>query len=134
MTTRVHNDVCERIHALGVRIEYTRHLPPQRLGCYLDDERLILIRWSLSGPLEVETLAHEYIHARHRDRSRHPAIEWRAWREAAQLIIDPVEYARAERICDDPLWIAHELDTTTRIIEAYRKGIQRGEISLTRVA
>ncbi len=124
----------ERIAALGVEVNYTTELPSYRLGAYLDDERRILIRASLSGALEIETLAHEYVHAFHRDRSRHPAIEWRAWREAAQLIIDPREYARAERVSDDALSIARELGTTMRIVEAYRKAITSGEIPLPRVA
>lgn len=115
---------------IGVRIEYTTRLPVGRLGAYLDDERLILIRASLHGALELETLAHEYIHALHRDRSRHPAIEWRAWREAARLLIDDRAYAAAEAISDNPAFIAHELGVTVRIIEAYRKAIHRGEIRL----
>ena len=68
-------DLHQILADLGVRLEYTNDLPPQRLGCYLDDERLILIRASLHGALERETLAHEYAHALYRDRSRHPSVE-----------------------------------------------------------
>lgn len=118
------------IDELGVNVEYTTDLPPQRLGAYLDDERVILIRASLCGALERETLAHEYVHAYHRDRTKHPAVEWRAWREAAQLLINPAEYARAEHLSLDAGYIARELGTTIRIIEAYRKAIHRGEITI----
>lgn len=123
-------DLHALIGILGVRVEYTATLPPQRLGAYLDDERLILIRSSLCGALEQETLAHEYAHALYRDRTRHPAVEWRAWRTAAQLLIDERAYAAAERLSDNPSYIARELDVTVRIIEAYRKAIHRGEIRL----
>ena len=119
-----------RIERLGVELVYTSDLPPQRLGCYLDDERRILIRHNLTAALEQETLHHEYIHAFHRDRSCHPATERRAWREAARLIIDPLAYAHAERMSHDTSFIARELGTTTRIVEAYRRAIHRGEIRL----
>lgn len=123
-------DIAQRISDLGVELIYTNDLPQQRLGAYLDDERRILIRASLHGTLEQETLAHEYIHALHRDRSCHPAIEWRAWREAARLLVDDTAYAAAERISDNPCFIARELGVTLRIIEAYRKAIHRGEVCI----
>ena len=65
-----------------------------------------------------------------RDRSRHPAIEWRAWRTAARLLVNDKAYAAAEAISDNPAFIARELGVTVRIIEAYRKAIHRGEILL----
>lgn len=80
--------------------------------------------------MEEETLVHEYVHALHRDRSCHPAVEWRAWREAAKLIVDPLAYAAAEVCSTSSAWIARELNTTVKIIEAYRKAITRGEIRL----
>lgn len=120
----------QRISDLGVELIYTNDLPAQRLGCYLDDERTILIRATLHGALEQETLAHEYIHALYRDRTKHPAVEWRAWREASRLLVDPDAYAAAERVSDDIGYIARELGVTIRIIEAYRKAINRGEIRL----
>lgn len=123
-------DIWDRISELGVKLVYTNDLPPQRLGCYLDDERTILIRATLHGALELETLAHEYVHAVYRDRTKHPAVEWRAWREAARLLVDDDAYAAAERISHDVGYIARELGVTIRIIEAYRKAIHRGEIRL----
>lgn len=123
-------NIWDLISALGVELIYTNELPPQRLGCYLDDERRILIRASLHGALEQETLAHEYAHAWYRDRSRHPAIEWRAWRTAARLLVDDDAYAAAELVSDDAGFIARELGVTIRIIEAYRRAIHRGEILL----
>lgn len=123
-------DIYAAISDLGVALHYTAELPHHRLGCYLDDERCILVRAGLTGPLEQETLHHEYVHARHRDRSSHPAVEWRAWREAARMIVDPVEYAMAERMSTSTAWIARELGTTVRIVESYRRAVMRGEILL----
>lgn len=123
-----HQQVFDWIDALGVELVFTNDVPPYRLGCYLDDERKIKIRCGLSTEKEQEALHHEYVHALHRDRSCHPAIEWRAWREAAKLIVDPLAYAAAERISSDSAFIARELGTTTKIVEAYRKAIMRGEI------
>lgn len=120
--------VYDWISDLGVDLVYTSDLPPQRLGAYLDDERRILCRPNLTHPLEQETLHHEYIHAVHRDRTMHPAVEWRAWREAAKLIVDPFAYAAAETMSHSSAWIARELGTTVKIIEAYRKAVTRGEI------
>lgn len=112
--------VVDWIADLGVMIEYTNDLPPHRLGAYLDDEKLIKIRRGLTGALEDETLHHEYAHAYHRDRACHPSTEQRAWAFAARLIVDPLAYARAERINADRMFIARELGTTARIIEAFQ--------------
>ena len=122
--------ITDWINDIGVELIYTNDLPPQRLGAYLDDERRILIRHGLPYALEQETLHHEFVHAWHRDRTSHPAIEWRAWRYAAQLIVSPDAYASAERVSTSSLYIAQELGTTVRIIETYRKALSRGEIVL----
>ena len=113
---------------IGVDLVYTDDLPTTWLGAYLDDERRILIRRGLTRALNQQTLAHEFMHAWHGDRSSHPTIEWRAWRGAARIIVDPAEYAAAERVSTSSLYIAQELGTTVKIIEAYRKALVRGEI------
>lgn len=117
--------VVDWIADLGVELKYTRSLPPQRLGAYLDDQKLILIRSGLTHVLEQETLHHEYAHAYYRDRSCHPRTEKRAWGFAARLIVDPVEYVKAERVSADPAFIAHELGTTARIIRAFQGSLAR---------
>ncbi len=120
--------VFDWIEQIGVELVYTSAMPPNRLGAYLDDERRILVRPGLTWPLEEETLVHEYCHALKRDRSKHPTIEWRAWRETARILVPPIAYARAESISLDASYIARELGTTTKVIEVYRKAILRGEI------
>lgn len=69
---------------------------------------------------EIETLHHEYIHALHRDQSTHPALEHRAKREAARMIIDPDRYAAAEAVSADPLNLARELGTTLTVVRDYQ--------------
>lgn len=113
---------------LGVDLVYTDDLPATWLGAYLDDERRILVRRGLTRPLELQTLAHEYVHAWYRDRSSHPTIEWRAWRGTARILVDPAAYAAAERVSTSSIYIAQELGVTARVVEAYRKALVRGEI------
>ncbi|RWZ67842.1 hypothetical protein ELQ92_00790 [Labedella populi] len=117
------------IAELGVRVEYSLDLPPGRLGAYLDDERRIVIRAGLSAPLERETLHHEYIHARYRDRASTPAAERRAERESAVMLIDEASYAEAERCGLSALDIARHLDVPLAVIEVYQREILAGRIA-----
>lgn len=127
-------DVFTLIEDLGVRLEYRTDLPPGRLGVYYDDERLIVIKANLTLPLEAETLCHEYVHAKYRDRSCHPTVEHRAQREAAQMLIHPDDYARAERISSSPLSIAQELGVTLHLVKVFQHGVVSGRILLPAVA
>lgn len=120
--------IIDWIHNLGVDLVYTNDLPSSWLGAYDDDQRRIFVRHGLTRRLEKQTLAHELVHAYYRDRSSHPTIEWRAWRGTARLLVDPAEYAAAERISHSSSFIAAELDITTRVIEAYRDALARGEL------
>jgi hypothetical protein len=70
------------------------------------------------------------VHAWHHDRTSHPTVEWRAWRGAAQILINPEAYAAAELVSTSSLYIAQELGVTTRIVEIYRQALVRGEIAL----
>ena len=67
-------------------------------------------------------LAHEISHAKHKDvRCRTNGYsERRADREAAQLLVNPLEYASAEIINDNLVWLARELGVMPYIIRAYR--------------
>lgn len=116
------------IYDLGVELNYTNNLPSSWLGAYDDDQRRIFVRHGLTRRLEKQTLAHEFMHAYYRDRSSHPTVEWRAWRGTASLLVDPAEYAAAERMSHSSTFIAAELDITTRVVEAYRDALARGEL------
>jgi len=116
------------IGRLGVRIEYRTDLPPGRLGAYLDDQRRILVRSGLTGPLERETLHHEYVHAKYRDRGSDPAAERRAERECARMLIDEGEYAAAERLGLSPIGIAQHLDVPLAVVGVYQREILSGRL------
>lgn len=122
--------ITDWIAAIGVDLDYVDGLPDARLGAYLDDQRRILIRPGLTPLLEEQTLAHEFVHAYYRDRESTPYTEWRAWLGTARILIDPHEYAAAERISTSSLYIAQELGTTVRVIEVWRSALVRGEILL----
>lgn len=116
------------IAELGVSVEYRADLPPGRLGAYLDDERRILIRVGLTTPLERETLHHEYVHARYRDRSSSPREERRAERESAIMLIDESRYAEAERSGLSAVGIARHLDVPLAVVQVYQREILAGRI------
>ena len=118
----------ELIDRLGVRVEYRTDLPPGRLGAYLDDQRRILVRAGLTAPLERETLHHEYVHAKYRDRGSDAAAERRAERECARMLIDEAEYAAAERAGLSPLGIARHLDLPLAVIAVYQREVLAGRL------
>ena len=71
-------------------------------------------------------LVHELVHWQHGDDTTHGCIggknERRCRRETAMLLINPVEYALAERMYgDNPYQIAAELNVTIQIIQDYRQ-------------
>jgi hypothetical protein len=116
------------IAELGVSVEYRSDLPPGRLGAYLDDERRILIRVGLTSSLERETLHHEYVHARYRDRASTPRTERRAERESAVMLVDEGRYAEAERSGLTALGIARHLDVPLAVVRVYQREILAGRI------
>jgi DNA topoisomerase IB len=116
------------IAELGVSVEYRSDLPPGRLGAYLDDERRILIRVGLTSSLERETLHHEYVHARYRDRASTPRAERRAERESAVMLVDERRYAEAERSGLSALDIARHLDVPLAVVRVYQREILAGRI------
>ena len=70
-------------------------------------------------------LVHELVHSRHGDDASNGCnggkLEQRCRRETAILLIDPAEYALAERMYDsNPYQIAAELNVTVQVIEDYK--------------
>ena len=71
-------------------------------------------------------LVHELVHWQHGDDTsngcRGGKLEQRCRRETAILLINPAEYALAERMYDgNPYQIAAELNVTIQIIQDYRQ-------------
>lgn len=110
---------------IGVRVE-ERRLPNGLCGLYYDPARLIVLDDSMADFQRRCTLCHELVHARHRDSgcgtTYGAKAERRARRETALTLINPVEYANAEALCEgDAYRIACELDVTLQVVEDYRR-------------
>lgn len=109
---------------IGVRVE-ERRLPSGLCGVYYAPARLIILDESLPDFQRRCTLCHELVHARYHDSGCGTAYgvraERRARRQTALRLIDPVEYAGAEALCEgDAYRIACELDVTLQVVEDYR--------------
>lgn len=116
-----YEDLLDEAASMGVRVE-ERPLHPGRCGCYYNPARLIIIDEHMPDYEKACTLAHELVHARHRDHGHGGAkAERRARRETALRAVDPVEYATAERMYGgDAYLIAQALDVTVQVIEDYK--------------
>lgn len=93
-------------------------------GVYIRRENLILLDSRLIGVQRRCVLAHEISHARHGDANFHADrwVERRANREAAAMLINPMEYAYAETVYEgNVMAIARELDVLPWVIHAYRE-------------
>ena len=100
----------------------------RRRGEYRHAARLIILNVNMSGVLQRSTLAHELGHWRHADEwTDDPHVlamrERRANRYAAELLVDPLDYAYAERIVGSAHVgaLARELDVAGYVIEAYQE-------------
>ena len=109
------------LHAedMGARIVWARDLPERgRTYPHLD---VIVIRHGMTERRTVSTLAHELAHHYYGDTLTTPALERRAWRWAARLLIPDDDYARAEMLDPSPGAIAQHLGVTVDVVRAYQK-------------
>lgn len=114
---------------LEVAIEWEDLGPLRRGKCQALTGRIVLNpRMTLTQA--ASTLAHEAGHWEFGDTESTPANERRAWEFGASLIVEPWEYARAERIVGcHPAALAIELDVTVRVVEAWRRWwLRRGHL------
>jgi Zn-dependent peptidase ImmA (M78 family) len=108
--------------ALGLTV-VERHLRGGRWGEYWHAERTILLTKGMTWREARATLTHEIQHALAGDVfSKHGAAnikpERRARIRTAEVLVDPVEYAEAERIRDGHLpSIAFDLDVANHVID-----------------
>lgn len=98
-------------------------LPADYQGAYDPIGGLILISDRLTPCQYTCVLAHEISHAQHRDYGCRTDkwTERRADIDAARILVNPREYEEAERICDNPHWIAQELNLMPWVITAWRE-------------
>ena len=113
-------------HDLGVEVTEGR-LPRGWRGCYDHSRfRITLVR-GMSHREARSTLAHEVQHAIAGDIASPWGLitqrqELLATRRSALMLIDPAEYAEAERLRGGYLaGIAHELDVTAAVVLAWRE-------------
>lgn len=108
---------------MDVRVE-ERSLGRGLCGLYCDALRLVIIDDRLLDHQKVCTLCHELVHARHHDPGCGiigAKAERRTRKETALWLVDPVEYATAERLYDgDSYLIACELGVTVQVVEDYK--------------
>lgn len=100
---------------LNVRVVYAPLEPPRR-GFYSAMHEVIVLAEGLTLPQRREAFAHELGHAYYGHECSNRITEAQAWKRAAQLTVNPEEYARAERINPHPAAIAIELELTTRLV------------------
>ena len=101
-------------------------LPGKLDGLYCLSTNTVLIDWRITYTRKRCALVHELVHWRHGDDTTHGCIggrnERRCRRETAMLLINPAEYALAERMYDgEPHQMAAELNVTIQIIQDYRQ-------------
>ena len=113
------------LDALGVRVE-ERRLAGGLCGFYYAPMRLIVLDSELADFQRRCTLCHELIHAQYSDTGCGALAgikaERRARRETALRLVDPVEYATAERVFEGDVWrIACELSVTVQVLEDFRE-------------
>jgi Zn-dependent peptidase ImmA (M78 family) len=120
------NDLLDFAKANGISVKYGPL--GRRRGEYRHDPRLIILNPRMSDTLQCSTLAHELGHWHYGDTwTDDPKVlamrERRANRYAAELLIDPLEYAYAERVlgADKVTSLARELGVAIYVVEAYRE-------------
>ncbi|TQL03503.1 ImmA/IrrE family metallo-endopeptidase [Cellulomonas sp. SLBN-39] len=118
------DDLLRMADDAGIRVMW-RDLGRRR-GEYRHDARLITLNPRMSEVLQRSTLAHELGHAHHGDTwTDDPRLleerERRANVYAARLLVDPVEYALAERLVGEHAGaIARELGVSRYVVDAWR--------------
>lgn len=115
------NRISGCVSLMGVRVE-ERELPGGLCGLYYEPLRLIVLDPRLTDFQRRCTLTHELVHAQYHDSGCGGKGERRARRETAMLLINPAEYALAERMYDgNPYQMAAELNVTVQIIHDYQQ-------------
>ena len=118
------DDLLQLADDVGVHVTW-RDLGRRR-GEYRHGPRLITLNPRMSGVLQRSTLAHELGHHHHGDTwTDDPALldarERRANTYAADLLISPTAYARAEQLVGPHAGaIARELDVARYVVDAWR--------------
>ena len=122
--------------SLGIRVSSAR-LPKGMSGLYREADQRILLELNMTYRQKRCALAHELMHWRRGDQTCSTCEscrqERRARRDTALALIDPVDYATAENVCDgDPSAIAEELEVTKQVLEDWRTMLHDGLLPAAR--
>lgn len=119
-------DLIHHAATLGTQVHFA-HIEddPELLGYYSPMHRKIVVRLGMTYAQTRWVLGHETGHAFYDHRCRGLIAQDAAERQAdaygAQLLIDPVEYARLERMNPDQHWLAEEFSVSVDAIFAYER-------------
>lgn len=115
---RTTTDLILHAEDMGATVHWALDLPER--GRYYPNG-VIVIRHGMTERRTVSTLAHELAHHYYGDPLCTPAVNRRAWRWAARLLVGECDYARAELLDPSPGAIAHHLGVTVDVVHAYQK-------------
>lgn len=113
-----------RCTTIGVRVVFA---PYELAGAYIHAVKLIVIDTRQAEGHQLATLAHEYFHALRGDEgTQGKRVERLIDQRAARLLIDPFEYALAERLFEgDSAAIAEEAGFPVWVIDAYKDALEQ---------
>ena len=122
--------------SLGVRVSSAR-LPKGMSGLYREADQRILLELNMTYTQKRCALAHELMHWKRGDQTCSTCEscrqERRARRDTALALIDPLDYATAENVCDgDPSAIAEELEITKQVLDDFQNLLHDGMLSAVR--
>lgn len=113
-------DPWQHAEQLGIPVVYrTDFRSAETNGCYDDEYRAIFMRTGLTHTVERCTLAHEIVHAEHRDIGHLQIQEDRADRIAAERLISLREIRDAQELNPDLGAIAIDLDVTEHMMNVF---------------
>jgi antirestriction protein ArdC len=111
--------------SLNVSIASAVNIGHGLAGLYDDATNSIVIERNMTYTQKRCTLVHELVHWSRgdsfKDHVLHAKAERKARRDTALMLIDPVEYASAELLCEgNEFAIADELDVTPQVVRDYQ--------------
>lgn len=114
---RTTTDLVLHAEDMGATVHWALDLPER--GRYYPNG-VVVIRHGMTERRTVSTLAHELAHHYYGDPLCTPAVNRRAWRWAARLLIPDDEYAHAEQHHNTVGGIADHLGVTADVIHGYQ--------------
>lgn len=112
-------DLIGKAAEFGLRIHASR-LDGDLLGYYSAAEARIYFDLSLTPNERRVVIAHEIGHAYFGHDGDSAVNERLADTYAADMLINPMEYAKLERISSDPYYLADELNVTAELVTHYQ--------------